>query len=94
MKLLIMDNHYYYYINDGKELYVRLGDLKKGIRPLIWSNQGMWGIISAEKIANIITNMEDQENLPMIDRKKDVGRFYWDEVEIIPSKIAKLLFDN
>ena len=82
----------YYYACGGKRLFVLKDSLTKGIKPLIWFNQGLWGIISAEKIANVITNMEDQEKLPVIDRKKDVGKLYWDEVEIIPSKIAKLLF--
>ncbi len=81
----------YYYVCSGKRLLVLKDSLTKGVKPLIWFNQGLWGIISAEKIANIIANMEDQEKLPVID-KIAISKFHWDEVEIIPPKIAKLLF--
>ena len=90
--MLIIKNTYYHTCGGGKNISILKDSLTKGVKPLIWFNKGIWGIISAEKIANIITNMEDQEKLPVIDRKKDVGKLYWDEVEIIPSKIAKLLF--
>ncbi len=82
----------YYHACGGKRLLILKDGLKKGAMPLIWFNQGAWGIVSAEKIANIIANMEDCERLPVLDKKIAVGKIHWDEVEIIPPKIAKLLF--
>ncbi len=80
-------------IKNGKELKLSLSELgKQPILSLIWFNNGLWGIISKEKIANVIAGIQDQEKLPVLDRKKDIGKFYWDEVEVIPPKIAKLLF--
>ncbi len=78
---------------DGKELKFSVKELgKQPVLPLIWFNQGMYGVISLEKLQNMYEAMEDQKKLPVLDRKKDVGKFYWDECVIIPPKIAKLLF--
>ena len=60
--------------------------------PLVWYNNGLYGIISLEKLQNMYDALQDQANLPVLDRKKDVGKFYWDDCVVIPSKIAKLLF--
>jgi hypothetical protein len=79
----------------GKELKVSLQEfdtVNQLLLPILWCNGGMYGVISVEKVANMQDALQDQEKLPVLDRKKDVGKFYWDEVEIIPPKIAKLLF--
>ena len=84
----------YYHACGGKRLLILKGGLTKGAMPLLWFNQGAWGIVSAEKIANIIADIKDYENLPTLDKKVAVGKLHWDEVKIIPPKIAKLLFDD
>ena len=77
-----------------KELPVSKLLVKPPKLPLIWDNNGLYGIISLEKLQNMYQAILDQKNLPVLDRKKDVGKFYWDEVEIIPAKVAKLLFGD
>lgn len=60
--------------------------------PLVWYNNGLYSIISLEKLQNMYDALEDQKKLPVLDRKKDVGKFYWDDCVVVPAKIAKLLF--
>ena len=91
---IIIKKTYYHICSSKKGLFISQADLTRGVKPLIWFNQGLWGIISAEKIRNILDNIQDRENLPTLDKKKEIGKFYWDDVEIIPAKIAKLLFEN
>jgi len=83
---------YYHACGGGKVLSLQKDDLITGAKPLVWFNNGLWGAFSEEKVANVIRNLYDQEKLPVLDRKKDVGKFYWDDCELVPAKLAKLLF--
>jgi len=90
--MVVIGRQFYHVCGSNKVLLLTKADLARGAKPLVWFNNGLWGVISKEKIVNMIANMQDQANLPVLDRKKDVGKFYWDECEIIPSKLAKILF--
>ncbi len=59
--------------------------------PIIWNNNGLYGIICREKVANMVITMQNQEKLPNLNRTPKTGIFYWDEVEEINQKTAKLL---
>jgi len=76
----------------GKVLPTSMLLTKQPKLPLIWFNNGLYGVISLEKMQNMYEVLQDQKNLPVLDRKKDVGKFYWDEAIVIPAKVAKLLF--
>ena len=105
MDSMLLEKTFYYYRHTGESWNIRdsffldkkteyaecLTDFTDA-QPVIWINDGLYGLISADKISNIIASLKDQEKLPVLDRKKEVGVIHWDEVEIIPSKIAKLLF--
>lgn len=82
----------YYYTKTVKSstLNIKKG-LNLGFMPLIWNNAGLYGIISREKIENMIELMADQNKLPVVERLNRTGIFYWDEVEVLDPKIAKLL---
>jgi len=90
--MVVIGRQFYHVCSSKKVLSLTTADLARGAKPLVWFNDGLWGVISKEKIANTITNLLDQKKLPVLDRKKDVGKFYWDECEIMMPKIAKLLF--
>ena len=81
---------YYYTKHSGNTLDVRKG-LNLGYVPLIWNNAGLYGIISREKVENMIQLIEDQKKLPVVERINRMGMFYWDEVVDLDPKIAKLL---
>lgn len=82
----------YYYAETKKSstLDVRKG-LNLGFMPLIWNNAGLHGIISRDKIENMIQLMADQDKLPVVERINRNGTFYWDEVVVLDSKVVKLL---
>lgn len=82
----------YYYAETEKSstLNVKKG-LNLGYMPLIWNNVGLYGIISREKVENMIQLMTDQSKLPVVERINRNGTFYWDEAVILDPKIAKLL---
>lgn len=86
-----MIKRYYYAEHAGDILRVTLKDLCLGFMPLIWYNAGLYGIISKEKVENMIRLIEDQENLPTIDVNKEVGVFHWDEIIELDQKIGRLL---
>ena len=90
--MVVMGRQFYHVCSSNKVLELTTADLARGAKPLVWFNNGLWGVVSKEKIANTITNLLDQAKLPVLDRKSDVGKFYWDDCELIPPKIAKLLF--
>lgn len=90
--MVTIKKSYYHVCGSNEKLVLQKNDLIQGAKPLVWFNNGLWGVVSKEKIANTITNMQDQANLPVLDRKPDVGKFYWDDCEVIPHKLGKLLF--
>lgn len=81
---------YYYVEHNGNTLDVKKG-LNIGFMPLIWSNAGLYGIISREKVENMVQLIADQKKLPVVERINRMGVFYWDECEVLDTKIAKLL---
>ncbi len=81
----------YYYNCSDKELKVSLKDFKDGPLPLVWFNQGMYGVIPASIIEDFISAAKDRAKLPQLDRKK-CDALYWDQCTVIKPKIAKLLF--
>jgi len=86
-----MIKRYYYAEQSDKTLKVTLNDLCLGFMPLIWCNAGLYGIISKEKVENIIQLLQDQGKLPRIEKINRYGTFYWDEVVELDQKIGKLL---
>lgn len=59
--------------------------------PIIWNNNGLYGIICREKVENMIEVLQNQENLPTLNPIPKTGMFFWDEVEEMNQKTAKLL---
>lgn len=59
--------------------------------PIIWNNNGLYGIIRREKVLNMKEELRNQEKLPVLNPNTKTGIFYWDEVEKLDPKIAKLL---
>ena len=81
---------YYYAEQTGMTLDVRKG-LNIGFMPLIWNNGGLYGIISREKVENMIQLIADQKKLPVVERINRMGVFYWEECVVLDTKVAKLL---
>ncbi len=82
---------FYYVEKTGAELIVNLDGLGLGFMPLIWYNAGLYGVISKERVENMCDILNDQENLPVLDKKPLIGKFHWDEVEKLDPVIGKLL---
>lgn len=59
--------------------------------PIIWNNNGLYGIICREKVENMMEVLRNQENLPTLNPSTKTGIFFWDEVEEMNQKTAKLL---
>ncbi len=81
----------FYYIEFKGGFLPISGLFKCGARPLIWNNRGMCGIISKEKVENMMQRIKDNESLSSLNTVWE-AKFYWDEVEVIDPKVAKLLF--
>lgn len=81
---------YYYAEQTGTTLDIKKG-LNIGFMPLIWNNAGLYGIISREKVENMIGLIVDQKKLPVVERINRMGMFYWEECEVLDPKIAQLL---
>lgn len=88
---MIILKRYYYAESTGKFLKVTLKELCLGPMPLIWFNNGLYGIICREKIKNMIEMIQDWEKSSTIESIKAADIFWWDEVEIIDPKIGRLL---
>ncbi len=82
---------FYYVEKTCTALEVNSTDLHLGVMPIIWYNNGLYGVVCQEKIENMCGILKDQVNLPTLDKKLMAGVFHWDEVEILDPKIAKLL---
>lgn len=82
----------YYYTETEKSstLNVKKG-MSIGFMPLIWNNAGLYGIISREKVENMILLMADQDKLPVVERINKNGMFFWEEAVVLNPKVAKLL---
>lgn len=81
---------YYYVEHNGSTLDVKKG-LNIGFMPLIWNNAGLYGIISREKVENMVQLIADQKKLPVVERVNRMGVFYWEECVVLDAKIVKLL---
>lgn len=77
----------------GTILCISFLDKSVELIPIIWRHQGLYGIVSVEKMKNIIQLIQDNAKLPILNRKI-VNEIYWDETERIDSKIGKLLFNT
>jgi len=86
---MIRIKRFYYAEHKGATLPVNEG-LNLGPMPLIWSNDGLYGLIPKDKVANIISILEDFEKLPVVAQKK-IGIIQWDEATILDPEIAKQL---
>jgi len=85
---------FYFAIHAGKWISIEGFPGKKPL-PLIWHNQGLYGIISVEKVENMLNYLDAMAYSPSLNTKNEAGVFYWDEVEIIDPKVGKmLLFDK
>lgn len=84
----------YYYAETEKsstlDVKHRTG-LNLGYMPLIWNNAGLYGIISSNKVENMIHLIVDQSKLPIVEGVNLSGVLFWDEVVVLDSKVAKLL---
>ncbi len=83
---------FYFRSESGTELVFNEQDFEDGVKQLVWYNKGMYGIVSEEKIQNIIAYLEDFDNLPKLSVAAAKSMIFWDEMKIIPPEIASLLF--
>lgn len=85
-----MIKRFYYFNDKGKVIHLK-NELLLGYLPLIWENNGLYGIISVEKVENMMQLMDDQKKLPVVQKVKEIGVFFWDEVKPLDPKIGKLI---
>ncbi len=83
--------HFYYISHPHDRLIIDIHVLKNKACPILWNNKGLYCIISRQKVQNFIDILQDQGNLPILN-KKIVNIFHWDDGELIDAKMAlKLL---
>lgn len=76
------------------ELKVSLSMLfnDSGILPIIWMNNGLYGLLTKEKVRNALQYLENDRKLRPMNSHPVTWIFYWDEVLLIPPAIGEQLF--
>ncbi len=87
----MIDKQFYYIETKDHCLNMHLYPGHGNPTPIIWNNSGLYGIICKEKVENILLQLKDSKNLPVLNPNTSIGNLFWDEVEILDPKIAKLL---
>ena len=81
----------FYYIKHNSNILIVDARLLKGTEePILWNNNGLFCIISRQKVQNVLGLIKDQENLPVLNIK-EVGVLHWDDGELITAKTASML---
>ena len=88
---MLSSKSFYFIEGAGDTVHFNTVSFKLGPMPLIWNNNGLYGIIIKERVENLIDALNDRKNLPILDFNKSVGVIHWDEVKLLDSKIGKLL---
>lgn len=70
---------FYYVESKGDMINMLLSDFPDGPLPLVWNNQGAYGVIRIERIAAMIEELTDYNNLPKLDRNIKMSMLHWDE---------------
>jgi len=81
----------FYYIECSKDaiFFVDLAEtMSQGIAPIVWCNEGMFGLICVAKIKNMIQTLHDHEISEFYS--PDI-KVYWSETIQEPSEITKCL---
>jgi len=96
--IYIIDKKFYYVRSPDDVTVAHLDSFNFGPLPLIWDNQGMYGIMRTEKIENAINFMENvraAENLRVsrftLNKEQISCPLAWDETEKPNQRIMKLL---
>ncbi len=77
---MITQTKKFYYVELKQNLMtVTLEDFPNGPLPLIWNNQGAYGVIRVERIAAMIEELTDYNNLPKLDRNIKMSMLHWDD---------------
>lgn len=81
----------FYYVSHTRDtLVISAHILADGEYPILWNNKGLFGIISRQKVQNVIELVKDLQNLPQLNQKQS-GLFHWDDCEVITARIAGML---
>ncbi len=82
---------FYYVQHNSSTMPVKTDTFEDGALPVLWYNNGAWCLVPVAKVQNIIDSAKDQENLPVIDRRKEAGNLYWEDGVQVSAKLADIL---
>lgn len=68
--------------------------LNRRVRPILWMNNGLYGLVPKEKVSNAVKYLEAQHKLHPMSPYPIYWIFYWDEVIHVPPKIGKQLVEK
>ncbi len=88
MKIRTIKFYFISHSHDTMEIPEQMLDSRA--RPILWNNQGLFCIISRQKVQNVIDLAQDSKNLPVLNQK-EMGVFHWGDGELIDAKIASRL---
>lgn len=62
-----------------------------GVLPIIWMNNGLYGLLTREKVKNTLQYLENNKKLQPTNIYPS-WTFYWDEVLLMPPAVGEQLF--
>lgn len=80
--MITQTKKFYYVESMKKQITVRPEDFPDGPLPLVWNNQGLYGVIRVEIINNMIQQLNDLASLPKLESNQQAGLLHWDEAKI------------
>ena len=69
--------------------YIIIKDLGQPA-PILWCNGGIWGIVEKPKVRNMIQLIDDAGHIPQVCSPPEF-KIFWDEVILIPKKLAEII---
>ncbi len=81
--MITQTKKFYYVESKEKHITVTLEDFPDGPLPLVWNNEGLYGVLTVDRIDATIFELTDYNNLPKLDRNLKIGQLYWDNTEVL-----------
>lgn len=88
-----VNNSYCITLHKNK-LKVFSNNLNQGTLPIVWMNNGQYGLIVREKIKNVIQFFENDKKLHPLNPILASYTFHWSEVLLLPPAIGEQLFSK
>lgn len=86
---------FYYLTWKKSEFSLTLNIFNHGPLPILWHNQGLYGLIPVEVVANAIQYLKTKKvSTPPYPVNAARVEFHWDQARAIPQQIGEQLFNE